>query len=60
MSWVDAPDHVVAFSRPGDFYCYLNLDAGFKLPQAAKVLVSSSPIENGVLPTDTAVWFTLN
>jgi alpha-glucosidase len=60
MSWVDAPDHVVAFSRPGDFYCYLNLGADFKLPQAAKVLVSSSPIENGVLLTDTAVWFTLN
>ena len=60
MSWVDAPDHVVAFSRPGDFYCYLNLGADFKLPQAVKVLVSSSPIENGVLPTDTAVWFTLN
>ena len=60
MSWVDAPEHVVAFSRPGDFYCYLNLGADFKLPQAAKVLVSSSPIENGVLPTDTAVWFTLN
>ena len=50
----------MAFSRPGDFYCYLNLGADFKLPQAAKVLVSSSPIENGVLPTDTAVWFTLN
>jgi len=60
MSWVDAPDHVVAFSRPGDFYCYLNLGADFKLPQAVKVLVSSSPIENGILPTDTAVWFTLN
>ena len=60
MSWVDAADRVVAFSRPGDFYCYLNLGADFKLPQAAKVLVSSSPIENGVLPTDTAVWFTLN
>ncbi len=60
MSWVDAPDHVVAFSRPGDFYCYLNLGADFKLPQAAKVLVSSSPIENDILPTDTAVWFTLN
>ena len=60
MSWVDAPEYVVAFSRPGDFYCYLNLGADFKLPQAAKVLVSSSPIENDILPTDTAVWFTLN
>jgi alpha-glucosidase len=60
MSWVDAPDQLVAFSRPGNFYCYLNLGADFKLPQAATVLVSSSPIENGILPTDTAVWFILN
>ena len=60
MSWVDAPEYVVAFSRPGDFYCYLNLGADFKLPQGAKVLVSSSPIENSILPTDTAVWFILN
>lgn len=60
MSWVDAPEYVVAFSRPGDFYCYLNLGADFKLPQGAKVLVSSSPIDNGILPTDTAVWFILN
>jgi len=60
MSWVDAPEYVVAFSRPGDFYCYLNLGADIKLPQGAKVLVSSSPIENSILPTDTAVWFILN
>ena len=60
MSWVDAPEYVLAFSRPGDFYCYLNLGADFKLPQGAKVLVSSSPIENSILPTDTAVWFILN
>ena len=60
MSWVDAPESVVAFSRPGNFYCYLNLGTDFKLPPAAKVLVSSSPIENNILPTDTAVWFTLN
>ena len=60
MSWIDAPEYVVAFSRPGDFYCYLNLGADFKLPQGAKVLVSSSPIENSILPTDTAVWFILN
>ena len=60
MSWVDAPESVVAFSRPGNFYCYLNLGADLKLPAGAKVLVSSAPIENLTLPTDVAVWFTLN
>jgi alpha-glucosidase len=60
MSWVDAPESVVAFSRPGNFYCYLNLGADVKLPAGAKVLVSSEPINDLVLPTDTAVWFTLN
>jgi alpha-glucosidase len=60
MSWVDAPESVVAFSRPGNFYCYLNLGADVKLPAGANVLVSSAPIVDLILPTDTAVWFTLN
>ena len=60
MSWVDAPESVVAFSRPGNFYCYLNLGADIKLPAGAQVLVSSEPIVDLILPTDTAVWFTLN
>jgi alpha-glucosidase len=59
MSWVDAPDQVVAFSRPGNFYCYLNFGADFKLPNEAQILVSSTPITDGFLPTDTTVWFTL-
>jgi alpha-glucosidase len=60
MSWVDAPEYVVAFSRPGNFYCYLNLGPDLKLPKEAQILVSSTPIKDGLLPTDTAVWFTLN
>ena len=60
MSWVDAPEQVVAFSRPGNFYCYLNLGADLMLPTGANVLVSSAPIVDLILPTDTAVWFTLN
>ena len=59
MSWVEASDSVVAFSRPGNFYCYLNLGEDMKLPDGAEVLVSSSSITNGMLPTDTAVWFSL-
>jgi alpha-glucosidase len=59
MSWVDAPDQVVAFSRPGNFYRYLNLGADFKLPIEAQILASSTPITDGSLPTDTTVWFTL-
>lgn len=57
MSWVEAGKDVVAFSRPGNFYCYLNLGAPIDLPKNINILVSSSPIEGGKLPTDTAIWF---
>ena len=57
MSWVDAGSDVVAFSRPGNFYCYLNLGEPIELPKNINILVSSSPIEDGKLPTDTAIWF---
>jgi 1,4-alpha-glucan branching enzyme len=33
--------------------------ADFKLPNQAQILVSSTPITDGLLPTDTTVWFTL-
>jgi alpha-glucosidase len=60
MSWIEERSSVLAFSRPGNFYCYLNLGEDIKLPDGAEVLVCSSPITNGILTTDTAVWFTLN
>jgi hypothetical protein len=37
----------------------VNFGAAIDLPEGSEVLVSSSPVEGGVLPTDTAVWLRL-
>jgi alpha-glucosidase len=59
INWLEVNQNVVSFSRPGGFVCYLNLGEAIELPKSAKVLVSSEPITNGLIPTDTAVWFEL-
>ena len=56
MEWIDTPDDVVAFSRPGNFACYINFGPDFDLPSNAEVLVASGPLKGHTLPTDTAVW----
>jgi alpha-glucosidase len=59
MAWVEAGKDVVAFSRPGNFACYINFGAAIEIPAGAKVLISSGPLEGNLLPTDTAVWLRL-
>jgi len=59
MSWINAGDHVLAFSRPGDFACYVNFGDPIELPAHSKILLSSAPIHGSKLPTDTAVWLRL-
>ena len=59
MSWIEAGKDVVAFSRPGNFACYINFGAAFEIPSGAKVLISSGPLEGNSIPTDTAVWLRL-
>jgi len=59
MSWIDAGHDVLAFSRPGNFACYLNFGEPIQLPEHSKVLLSSAPIHGTELPTDTAVWLRL-
>jgi alpha-glucosidase len=56
MSWIDAGQEVVAFSRLGNFACYINFGAAIEIPAGANVLISSGPLEGDLLPTDTAVW----
>ncbi len=55
MTWIETGEDVLAFSRPGDFKCYVNFGKEIPLPEG-DVLISSSPITNRVLPRDTAVW----
>jgi alpha-glucosidase len=60
MTWLDVNDEVLAFTRPGNFICYVNFGKEISLPAGAEVLLSSGPLVGGKLPTDTAVWFRLN
>ena len=59
MTWIEAGKDVVAFSRPGNFACYINFGAALELPVGAKVLISSGPLAGNTLPTDTAAWLRL-
>jgi alpha-glucosidase len=56
MQWISSRKDVVAFSRPGNFACYINFGADFNLPENYEILISSGPMKAHVLPTDTAVW----
>ena len=60
MTWIDAGDDVIAFSRPGNFACLLNFGAAIELPAGSEVLLSSNPLVGNVIPTDTAVWVRLS
>jgi len=59
LRWLDAPSpDVLALAREGtDLQCWVNLgDGPAALPEGCRVLVSSGPVEGGVLPADTAAW----
>lgn len=56
MEWIEAGKDVVAFSRPGNFACYINFGPDFALPANSEILVASGPLKGNLLPTDTAVW----
>ena len=59
MSWIEVGENAIAFTRPGNFACYVNFGKEFALPEGAEVLLSSGPLNQGKLPTDTAVWLRL-
>ncbi|MFC1419308.1 glycoside hydrolase family 13 protein [Streptacidiphilus cavernicola] len=57
MAWLDTPQQVLAFSRDDGFVCVVNLDSRpADLPAHREVLLTSGPLDEGRLPTDTAVW----
>ncbi|MEI7723371.1 MAG: glycoside hydrolase family 13 protein [Actinomycetota bacterium] len=56
MTWIEAGKDVVAFSRLGNFACYINFGAAIDLPKGSAVLISSGPLDGDKIPTDTAVW----
>ncbi len=57
LTWLPAPDGVLAFSRGGGFTCLVNLSAvPVPMPAQGELLLASGPLDDGLLPADTAVW----
>jgi alpha-glucosidase len=57
LSWLRAPDTVVAFARGDGFACVVNFGPEpVPLPAGAGVLLASDDLEGGALPQDTTVW----
>jgi alpha-glucosidase len=57
MAWLPAGEQVLAFTRGDDFGCVVNLSAvPVELPAHRQVLIASGPLEDGLLPPDTAAW----
>jgi len=57
MEWLLADDDVLAFARGPHLACVVNLgDASVRLPPHTRVLLASGPLDDGRLPSDTAVW----
>ncbi len=59
MEFIDAGPDVVAFTRPGNFACYINFGSPIELPANSRVLICSGPVDGERLPTDTAIWLRL-
>jgi alpha-glucosidase len=60
IAWLPSPAGVLAFARgpQADVSCVVNIsDAAVDLP-AGKLLLTSGPLEGGMLPPDTAAWLT--
>ncbi|MFJ4478381.1 glycoside hydrolase family 13 protein [Streptomyces xanthochromogenes] len=63
MSWLPAPEGVLAFARPG-FVCTLNtLDREVQLPLPGRPLLTSAAVEFGadsaLLPAESAAWWAI-
>ncbi|PAZ15191.1 alpha-glucosidase [Streptomyces sp. SA15] len=57
LTWLKAPDGVLAFGRAPGFACVVNLSAeAHPLPEHTSLLLSSRPVEGGLLAPDHAVW----
>ncbi|MEV6055654.1 glycoside hydrolase family 13 protein [Streptomyces sp. NPDC052107] len=60
MTWLPSGPQVLSFTRDPGFGCVVNLGSEpAPLPPHRQVLLSSAPLTDGKLPTDTAVWLRL-
>jgi alpha-glucosidase len=57
LRWLDSAEGVLAFVREPGLICVANLSGEpVPLPANDGVLLTSGPLSDGLLPTDTAAW----
>jgi alpha-glucosidase len=57
MTWIDSAPDVLAFSRGLGFVSVTNLsNVPVELPSYTRLLLTSTPLEGGLLPTDSTAW----
>jgi alpha-glucosidase len=57
MTWIESAPDVLAFSRGLGFVSVTNLsDVPVELPSYTRLLLTSTPLEGGLLPTDSTAW----
>ncbi|MFD7229434.1 glycoside hydrolase family 13 protein [Streptomyces sp. NPDC059881] len=57
LTWLDAGEDVLAFTRPGGFTCVVNFsERAVDLPEHHERLLASGPLDHGRLPSATAAW----
>jgi alpha-glucosidase len=57
LEWFGAPDGCLAFRRAGStLVCALNTSDDWVVLPPGDLLLSSAPLDDGLLPPDTAVW----
>ncbi|MET7381505.1 glycoside hydrolase family 13 protein [Streptomyces sp. NPDC005526] len=60
LTWIDAPEGLLAFRRGPGFVCMVNLSAeAYRLPDHVSVLLASGTVEEGLLAPDEAVWLSV-
>ncbi|MEU7057435.1 glycoside hydrolase family 13 protein [Streptomyces sp. NPDC046197] len=57
LTWLGAPEGVLALRREPGFVCVVNLSPdAYRLPDHTAVLLSSGPVRDGLLAPDHAAW----
>ena len=57
MTWLESEPHALVFARGDEFVNVTNLaSAPIALPDHQSILLSSMPLEGGLLPPDSTVW----
>jgi len=61
LRWLPSPDDVLAFQRGEGFVCVANLSrTPIELPAGAWVLLASTELTGGLLPSDATAWLRLD